>query len=74
MKNILIEKSKSLSDDINIMMSSLYEYTNMSDEQYKILESLVNKAIMYGGIYNSISQIEQIEEMKFTKLNGSWTL
>lgn len=74
MKTILIEKSKSLSGDINLLMSSLYVETNMSDKQYEILESLVNKAIMYGGIFNSISQIEQIEQMELTKPTGSWSL
>lgn len=46
----------------------------MSDDQFKELESLVNKAIMYGGIYNSINQIEQIEKMEITTKTGTWSL
>lgn len=74
MKDILLKKSKSLNDDINSLMSSLYADTNMSDEQFKELESLVNKAIMYGGIYNSINQIEQIEKMEIKTSTGTWSL
>lgn len=74
MKDILLRKSKTLNDDINSLMSSLYVDTNMSDDQFKELESLVNKAIMYGGIYNSINQIEQIEKMEITTKTGTWSL
>lgn len=74
MKDILLKKSKSLNDDINSLMSSLYVDTNMSDDQFKELETLVNKAIMYGGIYNSINQIEQIEKMELTTKTGTWSL
>ncbi|MEG1299178.1 MAG: hypothetical protein RSC93_00545 [Erysipelotrichaceae bacterium] len=74
MKDILLKKSKTLNDDINSLMSSLYVDTNMSDDQFKELESLVNKAIMYGGIYNSINQIEQIEKMEITTKTGTWSL
>ena len=74
MKDILLIKSKTLNDDINSLMSSLYVDTNMSDDQFKELETLVNKAIMYGGIYNSINQIEQIEKMEITTSTGTWSL
>ena len=74
MKDILLIKSKTLNDDINSLMSSLYVDTNMSDDQFKELETLVNKAIMYGGIYNSINQIEQIEKMEITTKTGTWSL
>lgn len=74
MKEILIEKSKQLNSQINTILIELREETELSDEQYNQVEKLVNTAIMYGGIYNSINQIEQIEHTEFIKPNGSWSL
>lgn len=74
MKEILIEKSKQLNSQINTILIELREETELSDEQYNQVEKLVNTAIMYGGIYNSINQIEQIEKMELTTSTGTWSL